>query len=52
MLENKAILVIEISLRFEFPTINNQSEYKAFIDGLTLEVEMVKNILSYRWTQS
>ena len=36
ILENEAESVIDVSLRFEFFTTNNQEEYKGVIVGLTL----------------
>lgn len=36
IIENNFRLVIEVSLRFEFPTTNNQAEYEALIVGIML----------------
>jgi ribonuclease HI len=41
LLETKEGLVIQVSLRFNFTTTNNQSpEYEACLTGLRLTVEM------------
>lgn len=36
IIENNFILMIEVSLRFEFSTTNNQAEYEALIVGVML----------------
>lgn len=52
MLENEIILVIGVSLCFEFLTTNNQDEYEALIVGLTLATQMGQRILSSEQTHS
>lgn len=46
ILENNCGLMIEVSLRFEFPTTNNQPEYEAVTVVITIvdevEVEHLK----------
>lgn len=45
ILENRVGLVVEISLCFELPNTNNQTEYEAIILGITLATNMgVENI--------
>lgn len=38
--ENNCRLIIEVSLRFEISTTNNQAEYEAVIEGITLSEEV------------
>ncbi|KAI5443688.1 hypothetical protein KIW84_012370 [Lathyrus oleraceus] len=40
ILENGSNIIVEVSLRFEFLTTNNQAEYKVGISRMTLAEEM------------
>lgn len=40
ILENRSNIILEVSLRFEFLTTNNQAEYKVGILRMTLAEEM------------
>lgn len=40
IMENSSVLVVEVSLSFEFPTTNNQVEYEAIIMVIVLAIEM------------
>lgn len=47
-LENNSGLVVEVSLRFDFLTINNQAEYEVMIAGMTLAEEMREELIKLR----
>ena len=47
ILENTDGLLIEYSLKFEFPTSNNQAEYEACLAGIRMEKELGANVVTF-----
>jgi hypothetical protein len=46
ILENSDILAIEYSLKFDFPTSNNQTEYEACLAGIRMAKDLGANVVT------